>query len=113
MDLPVSSRNSMEKERRPADWQSGIVGPIAGVAWDSDHEARIRSRRRYPIISELLWLPLHMAKRAKRFAVAAKSFILVIACKASVERRTAHANRFLLLTEGNTFERSLAAFRAT
>jgi ubiquinone biosynthesis protein COQ4 len=67
----------------------------------------------YPAISELLWLPLHIAKRAKRWAVAAKSFILVIAYKACVIRRTAHANRFLLLTEGNTFERSLAAFRAT
>jgi ubiquinone biosynthesis protein Coq4 len=75
---------------------------------------RKESRRQsYPAISELFWLPLLIAKRAKRWAVAAKSFILVIACKACVERRTAHANRFLLLTEGNTFERSLAAFRAT
>jgi ubiquinone biosynthesis protein COQ4 len=104
----------MEKERRPGDWRSGIAsGSIAGVAWNSDHESRIRRRRRYSAVSELLWLPLHIAKRAKRWAVAAKSFVLVIACKASVERRTAHANRFLLLTEGNTFERTLAAFRAT
>jgi ubiquinone biosynthesis protein COQ4 len=69
--------------------------------------------QRYRAVSELFWLPLHIAKQAKRWAVAAKSFILLIACNVCVERRTAHGMRFLLITEGNTFERSLAAFRAT
>ena len=45
-----------------------------------------------------------------RWIVAAKFFILLIVRK---DGRTPHAMRFLLATEGKTFERSFFAFRAT
>jgi ubiquinone biosynthesis protein COQ4 len=45
-----------------------------------------------------------------RWIATAKSFILMVSCK---KQQTPHAMRFLLATEGKTFERSLSAFRAT
>ena len=45
-----------------------------------------------------------------RWITTAKSFILMVTCK---EQQILHGNRFLLATEGKTFERSLSAFRAT
>jgi ubiquinone biosynthesis protein COQ4 len=53
---------------------------------------------------------LRIAQRATRCADAAKSFALMVAYK---EDRLAHAMHYLLTTEGRTFERTLAAFRAT
>jgi ubiquinone biosynthesis protein COQ4 len=45
-----------------------------------------------------------------RWATAVKSFILMIVCK---EQQKNHAERFLIATEGSSFERSLSDFRAT
>jgi ubiquinone biosynthesis protein COQ4 len=71
----------------------GSANPAPRSAWDA-----VRSFGRGVIAAPTRWV------------TAVRLFVLVIACK---ERRIYYGVRFLLATEGNTFERSFTAFAAT